>query len=596
MAVRYRNTFKSLGGDLYQIDIMDAEYSDEPILFNTGKEGYKISHPSLSQRCDPVFASSCSINFMVETQDQAGFIEEVALADEERFGILIKKNTTTKIWAGIAISDGIEIPDEYFPYPCNLRFIDGLGRLSDKFYNQDGTEYGTPYTGTDTFIAHIVKCLARTGTMQYYEGTDTVLKCVVNWFEVHHLLSRESCPLSDSRLSHSIFYEYDEEGAITFMTVSEVLSMLLQTWNARIFMSTGIYHVVQVQGYTNTTIKSYWFDKNCFQKLCSANDTSYKLTCSTLSRLTGGVKKYLQPLSKIEKTYKYKYSNGASGNLLPVQEKYETPVNCMNNLPCIGGEDIYFSGNLHEWGPVFWPLGELPIYMDYKAQVVLTGTTGTKYYLSGDENSAVWTNTATDYVLIHGTQVNSSKTHNVTRTISFTSAAIPESGSATFQFSFVDTFEFTWDYACEKFSMVVEITNTEIEGDKNFYSFNILTGATQKISIKDSLIGDGPFLFSLGRIEVYDGTVWHNSEYWGVGTPPQGGFDPNAMDINQLSISQNLNGQTVAIEVFQFSLLGTTLSPEKAIIWGGFTLVPIQIDTFPADDMITGRWVNIKTL
>lgn len=597
MAARYEHSFYSLSGDVWKIQIMDSSFSGAVTIFKCEKSGFRISEPSLAQRMDPILASSCTVPFWVETSTHEAFMKEIVRSQEERFGVIVYLNSVIQ-WRGIIVNDGMEFEDQAYPCLVNLKFIDGLGRLSDKFYNTYGTETSqTPYTGRDTFIEHVIHCLSWAGTVQYFENDSDYIKIVCNYYEARHT-SLSNCPLKYSNIDHKIFYEYDDQGMITYKTVSEVLAMILQTFNLRIFMASGTYHVVQTQEYTNLYKRSWLVRKTGTVEAAVYPDSGYILNTSSFSRLAGGVTKYLPPLNTIKKKYKYKYSSGDSGNLIPVQFNYDTAVDFINGLQSGNNEALHFSGDIQEsyagWDPMpghtFWAV--------YKFQVILTNGV-TTYYLSNTSGGAWSTNPATIFYL-NGKYFNSSASGNFISQYDFITAAIPINGTATFQFT-LDHFAndmadpgsppgSTFTSTCENFCMQIESVSLQLEGEKDFFVFNGASPkSTQKLELKETLIGDGPFAYSLGRIETYNGSTWAKSHDWKRGAIPAVNM---GLDINQLSINENILGQQEATEVFQGSFAGSGLRIEKALNWNSKIMVPLQIDTFPAEDKVTGRWFN----
>jgi len=108
--------------------------------------------------------------------------------------------------------------------------------------------------------------------------------------------------------------------------------------------------------------------------------------------------------------------------------------------------------------------------------------------------------------------------------------------------------------------------------------------------MKDTQIGDGPYDYSLGRIMIFRGSVWVVSARWARNAPP--GVYGAGDDINQLSVKENLSGQSKPTEIFQGDFIGSAFCVEKAIVWGAKVLVPLQIDISPAQDSVSGRWFN----
>jgi hypothetical protein len=358
-------------------------------------------------------------------------------------------------------------------------------------------------------------------------------------------------------------------------------------------MAQGYWVIVQSTEYTNPSIISWTYTKSGTLIATLNPDATLVKSFLTLQRMGGGIYKFLPPLQFVKKKYKYRNSPNDSGSLLPVQDDYTTAVPFINSVQGGGGESLYFTGTIHEIYTTS-PAIIKTFYAQYKLRIVLTTNT-TTYYLSGvlGGSPLTWSTTATDYVLVNGNTFLNGISMTQDRQFEFYTPSVPANGTATFEFDFSNyvvngVVAGTFDYVCQNFSVVLEGTYTETTGNKEYFVYNGSMLGSAKLELKDTAIGDGVNTYSIGRLETYNGSTWGKTYSWSYGNPP---ISNSGNSINQLSIGQNLNGQTQACETFQGAWQGDYY-PEMAIGWGIRTLVPMQLEFSPIFNTYTGVWFN----
>jgi hypothetical protein len=537
-------------------------------------------------------ASDCSIRFYVENSSHEFFISQILNSQEERFGVQIYKNGT-RIWCGTIQADGIEKTDIYYPYPVMLRFVDGLGRLSDKYYNQTGLENSlTPFTGRQTLLQHIVNCLSYTGTLQYFGTFDPYIKTCSRFFETRHT-SYLNDPLTNTNLSHLAFYNINEEGKYEWKTCQDVLVNILECFNLTIKQAGGFYHIIQNHEYANPTLVTWGYTKSGSLVGVTNGDTTLKIQSTTLNRMTGGVYKYFPPLQQVKKKYKYAYSPGFNGNMLPVQSDYSTAVDFINSVAGGNLEVLHFTGTIREvWtSPNTNPV--VGMVASYKMKIVLT-TPYLTYYLNGVPGNTTWETNPNSYVVLDGGWfLGSYNGVNYTQW-ELNTPAIITGGTATFE---LDFYQYTrplasgesMTFTCENFFIELLGDTGEYSGDKTYIVINTsLPTSTSKIEVKETVVGDGPYLYNVGAMQTYNGSSWNMSTAWYYATPPVPSL---SNPINRLAIQQNLAGQTLSCEQYQGSFTGA-YSAEKAIVWGSKIFVPLQVEFNAVLDLCLGIWFN----
>lgn len=606
MGVRYRALVYSYNGTAYRIDIQDSAYSSTVNTFEAGN-GFGIAYKGITERCDPIMASTCNVPFVVQNTTHEAFIDEIMQAQEERFTVQVYKNGTLE-WSGILLADQVQREDRYYPYEVNLTFIDGLARLKDLDYNNNGLAY----TGRDTLIAHIIKCLSKTGIMGLYGSTDYFLDTCVHYYEYHHTYAVNKCPLAYTDLNHSIFYEYDENGKVTYQSAGEALEAILRKFNARIFMTGGYFHIMQAQNYSINNTYFRKFDKS--GTLQTSGSRLTRMTPSNSNRKAGGIHKYMPPLREVKLTYKLKITNSVDNNFLPIQSKYETTVNFLNAVyisQIQGVATLFVTGVLHEWyqinNPIVTPSS---IFTRWRVKIIKTRISdGYKEYLTGsnqNSNPSVtqWTTNSAAYYDVFGSIKNGYSWHTWNQ-FSFQTPGFQDDCTFEFQCTVLGHFNAniqpytigayeTWDYECQDFEVTSSYDFSDDEDKEVEYkATNILTGgapvaSTLKLELPDTLIGDGPDVYHLGKLRVSpNGSSWYDSALWAVHN------STIRVKLNQLVVNEILKGQRVPVEKYQGGWIDNAITPFFALAWGYKVFIPSMIDIDCEKDEVNGEWFNI---
>jgi len=606
MGVRYRNTFYSLAGVTWRIDIGDTSYSSTVNTFQTGQEGFALNYNGISERCDPIMASTVKVPFMVEDSTQEAFINEIMTSQEERFTVQIYKNTAL-YWSGVLLSDDVTKDDNYYPYLTSLSFTDGTARLRDMEYSNSGV----PYSGQDTILTIILRCLAKSGTAALYGATDNYLLTAINYYETRHAFISSRCPMAYTKVNNSIFYEYDSDGNIDYFTCFEVLEMLLRMFNARLMMSDGHYYIFQAQSYSYGYFYCRKFDKG--GTLRSSGSALFRITPTTSTRKAGGVFKYFPPLREVTKTYKPKVTNAPDNSFMPIQSDYETEVGFLNTI-YIGLEglvSLLFSGIVHDWYYLSDP-GTTPVPIETLYQMKITKTKlydSSKQYLSGSSQSTTlptWSSSSSARFNLFTVYKQGYSWHRWSE-FSFSTPTIQDECTIDFQMVVSHHYNIngqyytmgaseTFDYECSKFKAVssYDLSLTQVN-EIVYKAQNTLTAggavvSSSVVEIPTTDIGDGPQNYSLGKLMTSsDLATWHTGAAWRVNNSTV------TARLNQLCVNQVLDGQRKPVEKYQGSFINNSITPAYALVWGSKVFVPTILSIFPATDEVSGEWFNVIT-
>lgn len=603
MGVRYRNSFYSLDNVNYQVDIYDSAYSSTVNLFNTDTAGFKLSYNGITERCDPVMASTLTIPCIVEDTAFETFINDIMTSQEERFTVVVYKGVNV-YWRGVLLADQVQKEDISFPYSFNLTFTDGIARLRDIEYKNGGSSY----TGRETLLKHILNCLSHTGTGGLFLTSDTFLQTSINWYDVHHQFTATKCPMAYTDLNHAIFYEIAEDGTTTYKKCSDVLEMILRTFNARIFMANGYYNIVQVQDFPNayTTYRKFKKDGTYI----SSAGSSFRVSQVSTTRKAGGVYKYFPPLYAVKKIYKTKITNAANNNFLPPAYSYNPAVSFLNTIYIGSSTNVTFkiSGTISGIFSSTAILQPPALYAKYYIVVKKTKISDSSVeYLHGSNvgaNAGIcsWSSSVDNFTV----QTSSSSGYfwQNNTDFSFTTPPITDDCDITFQIVLMSLYKtngspytmtgddwFGFDcIGVKAFSSFDFATSQSI--DIEFSSYNMVTGggyvaSKAVLQVPETLIGDGPYNYSLGKLRTTSNlSTWYDSSLWGIrGATP-------SKKINQLSVENNLAGQRTPIENYQGGWINRAIGPDNVITWGVKAMVPATMAFNPAKDEVDGEFFN----
>lgn len=599
MAVRYRNTFYSIDGIAWQVDIYDNTYSGIISTLTTDRKGFTLAYRGVTERLDPIMASTLTVPVLVTSQIIEAFINETMTAQEERFSAKVYKNGVLD-WCGLLLPDQVQREDIAYPYYTDLTFTDGLARLRDIDYNDNEYPFPLYYTGAETIIQHLLKCLVKTGLSGMYGASETFLATVVNWYDAKHQYSSFYDPLVYTKLSHLAFWGCDSGGTINYMKADEVLRMILQTFNAQVKMSRGKFYIIQPQEYSRSSTYCREYTKT--GTAITRYTANFRVTPTV--RKAGGIVKYYGPLRSVKKIYKVKISPTENGSIIVPQTRYTLTVPFLNTIQA--DNILNFEGDIVE-NFYTTALGTQQFYSVFVFKIVVTKlSTGQKLYLTnnGSTGEYRWSTSSGDWIAIATplSELNQ-KVWNRTTSVYFSAPPINEEISGTFQFYYYNsynsngsahTFEVgsAYGWYCQDFNLQPGTADQLLMEDQIFTATNETTSgnpvnSSMEIKPPDTFIGDDPDTFHIGRLMVSDGFNWYDSTLWGIHN------STTRVMINQLSVNQNLSGQMVPTQKYNGTFITTVVDAISSIVWGSMVFVPILLTINPADDEVNGEWFNV---
>jgi len=484
----------------------------EAIPYISGGSGFTLSYQTSgdSLLVTPIIGSSVELPMHIRDDNRdeiEQFIEDIVSSDEDRFTVLIYEDSNI-YWRGKIQPEQIQIPDRYYT-EISIFAADGLGRLASIPYNDNGTVY----EGWETFQGHLHNIIDKLGLYDIDPGNE--LGIVQNW-TVTDIDGRFP---ESIRVQHEAFLKIKGDEIIAY-DCQKVLKHLLERFQMRIIQQDGIFFVEQINYLAGTGNKTCIYYDNTGAYNSTTSGTTFNT--SVLVKLSGGLTFFMAQAKSVEADYAYKDSIQGSNlfiGLLINGNQYNIGL-----IPTGNGEVVGFGFDFYVEHTKF--IGGTILFNVLYEFIIQQGT----YYLSGDGVDFEWVEDPAAKVIIRGVrQIKDWATTNFTEGIGFIIPSTPESGEVTFywDYSFCETGDPNTPVVPEGITSVTSIRNEArliyAVGSPN-EGTNITQGTSGNLSgevieLPELIIGDLPYLRSVGRIQKYDGAEWINTDSdWGVST------------------------------------------------------------------------------
>lgn len=510
MAVRLATSFKNISNITYVIEIHDSTWGGAQTKYIAGGDGFTISYEGEDRLSAPILSSQVSLPIYIQDDNRTAitnFITDLATnGDENRFTVVIYADTAL-FWRGKIQAERISIPDQYIAL-ISISANDGFGRLRSIPYDNAGTLY----TGWEEVTGHIFKILSKLDLFSY-GGITTSFATITNW-----TYNAETWRMLENvRFHHDAVKEIKSDGTIIPLSCYDVLENILNRFQLRIVQQGGVFYIQNVTYLAASGSKSV----NTYDNSGVIISTiSADFNTTLVKKLAGGQSSYREPCKSV--TAQYSYKDAISGNnLLTTPLELETEQS-IGDIPSGNGEVFNVSMEYlvkHTGNPA-----SIQIYYIENIFRIRSGS----YYLTNESGNMEWVLDNTARVRIIGQQeIEDAYTYQILDQIAFISSEPPASGEVFIWWTFRRVNNVGTPVTPLGFDMVTP-TNTQVIliyalGEAN--EGTIVTTATggntsgEEIGFNTFVIGDGPFLRSVGRLQYYDTTEaeWLNTaDQWGV--------------------------------------------------------------------------------
>jgi hypothetical protein len=311
-AVKYIATYESYSSKKWTVEILDRELEfDENIPITIGQAPIITMNGDSMNINTRILTSNCTFSIIINEEDtgiESGLEDYFKFSDEKRLAVRISQGagaSTLPYFLGYIITDGIQIPDEYYPYPIELTAIDLIkGLEGSSYYNGFRSRCST----------HLVNVLAGENFENFdLFGTGDYLMMISEWVE------SEQGGTFNQNLFHSLHFKWEigkylQDGTFEPEDRLESLRQVLEMLDARLYMRLGHFVIEQINTAARTSANFYIMDKftnvifEGVQARQSLPINSIPLDSSQTRWMNRPMKQYLPPIKKV--TQRQKYSAG----------------------------------------------------------------------------------------------------------------------------------------------------------------------------------------------------------------------------------------------------------------------------------------------
>ena len=597
--VRYRHDFNGYDGTSWQIDIYDNNYTGSVNTFECASGGFSLARNAQNKnRTSPIIGSELTVFALSQNTAFDNLLNQMLTADEDRFFCLLYKDSSLW-WAGVLLLDLLDEQDKYYPRQVNIRFTDGIARLKNIDYNDNGARY----TGTATIIEHIWNCLNKIPTAQFWTGSDIMLKTNCVYFDTQMSYSGSNDPLPLIRLSHESFYTKDDKGEYIFKSTYDILQNLASVFYSRVWLGDGSFNFMQVESFRNTTFKAFEYEKDGTSH-ASTLTIQPKITINqndTAARLSNGTYNMFAGLKKVSILYNHQ----TSGNFSPAPIVINAAAENLGNVDDNGGDARFMVDGTLTMNIVNNSTSTVHVRVRVKFQQGARYLKRTTTNASGNNNYSglVWSTLSTDYIEMWSNQVGVGQTLNYSYLMRFETPYLVNDGDVILELDYANLTD------CEDLfgnpvtsnvivsgqltSYIEYVTDSDAELEREFQADNSgLGNYSEVLTLPVTYFGDRINSSTTSGLEVYNSSsAWVSSNQWKKGN------SGTARKLLELLCEEILSGQrsatkkyfgtirgdigflnTVSFESEVFLFLSGSFNPQK-MEWQNAELFKIAYDT-----------------
>lgn len=577
MAKRFYSEFTSIHNIDYVVEVWDSDFSGSATTFDLGVGGFSLSYSGdNNERFATIFASQVEFTFYVSNGFHTSFEQALIVNTEGRFSVKIFREGSL-YWVGQILPDIVEILDQPTVHgrPMVIKATDGLGRLKEIDYNDSGTAY----TGTETIIEHLFNILGKLNILSLM-STDCV-KTSLGWRE-DSMTTGDQYALT--RIGHKAFIKVDDKGTFNYANCADVLKQLLLAFNARIMQVDGCFYIIQVGQYVANSMTVYAYDSSG-TATGSATSQTFQQTdnasAGDMIRLSGGRFSYLPPLLFTKIDYKHFTTQNLS---FERQISTGTTYN-ITNVPAASATSVLLFTMQVETKLTFDTPGDfIQVFVKYHLRITL----GSYYYeRKATMNSrgvisyakGRWTNSPADYEFFSSPVYTDGE--SVYDDVTFSTPGIPTNGDLTIRVSFNNNYtilgiltgrtDFTRTTRLS--GVYMEIITAGIIQDRVQTTTYEAKNQNTDVSVGKTLelvIGDGVEATTYGKLQVYNGSAWVDSDLWtGLG-------ETTPTPLLQLLANEIMAGQAKPVQKLESLWEATGYKANMSILYNSENYLPIQ--------------------
>ena len=235
MAEYVRVAYKDIFNDEWALEILDDTYSGTVIL----KTGRVVINRKKVKVMDVIRGMSLDI-FLDAEQGDTTYDRFITTIGDRKFPVKLKKNNTEIIFTGFLDVDGILESFVQDRWIVKLTASDGLGYLENTLYLDPN---GNPYTGTQSELIILARCLQLTGQDMNFKLFDALLLFRTN----PGAYSSLNKPIIQTRIDQDRFRNTDQDQSA--FNVKKVLEGILIKYGYTVWQQNNYWYVARIRDY-----------------------------------------------------------------------------------------------------------------------------------------------------------------------------------------------------------------------------------------------------------------------------------------------------------------------------------------------------------
>ena len=407
---RFQSSFKSVSGRDWWVTIYDRNWTSAgalfapPYLFKITDNGLNIQYDCEGdEKFAPIVGSKLKLNFLVDYADtseqQGDFIDDLLgygpngpYLEGDLF-ILVREGSSTGnvIFCGEYLQDLDTLPDVSGPFPIQLTFTDGIGKLKETTWdsqNIDTTLESYSEMGYKSFSYWISQCLLQTNFYKtpvnpngFWDGpsnkTGFFTSC--RWYNSDMYYKPNNINLYGDVLMQTQGTTKwankfnPSNGQLNIASCYDVLKQICKSWGMRVIAWQSAWYIYQIEQYKWTNSQSGGFSNEWqnpldgiryqykadgtpthrrsslgFRKFDRFNNYMYNLDApgARTQKLQGGSYKFLPVLKEVKLNLVHEGFQNVFGGI-PQENGYGTNGNLLIGGPFLNSLQFKFETNLH---------------------------------------------------------------------------------------------------------------------------------------------------------------------------------------------------------------------------------------------------------
>jgi hypothetical protein len=349
----YYSEMKGLHGHQWKLEVHDTQFVGAATEYIAAAPGFEWT---VKEQGDPIYEAfkTASVRFYVAYNGsqayETGFtamLVAMQAAAEQRYFIklsLYNGSTYSLYWAGMVDQSLIEIPDSATT-AIKLEATDGLALLKDI---QPGYTANFAAGGQGRLTYIIQACLAKTPLYQFLTDTDDFIATTCQWYEEQMYSGSPATtldPMYHALLNELGLQQADNNGTPTGKQLSayDMLKAILENTFCRIVQTNGLWNIIQVPEYRNTTFTRRFYLRTGAQSGTANQNFAHAVTVNQadIYREAGAAYTFMPPLREV--TTNFEPGTGNIVPYVPLRSGFTGGVDCGKIYD--NADQYYFSVN-----------------------------------------------------------------------------------------------------------------------------------------------------------------------------------------------------------------------------------------------------------